>query len=278
MAVSRRSARPRYTLVLLVLASATLITLNYRGNLQGVLGGVKRGVQDIINPVQSGVNSALRPVGNFFEGAFNYGGLESQNQQLAQENTRLRSEQQQSSRVIQENKQLRQQLNLPFTNGIPTVGAEIVGTTPSNFSNAVVIDKGSSSGIADQMPVVSGDALVGLVKQVSRTRATVVLISDTTSDVGVRFGAGNGNVAIASGDGSNKLLRVSYVSPSTRVTKGERMFTSGLQNALYPPDIPVGTVSSAALNASTGWSISLRPAADLQNMQFLTVLQWSPGH
>jgi rod shape-determining protein MreC len=278
VAVSRRSARPRYTLLLLVLASATIITLNYRGDLKGATNGLKSAAHDVISPVQSGVDSVLRPVGNFFEGAVNYGSLESQNQKLIEQNTRLRSEALETSRLQQENRQLRSAFGLPPSlSAIPSVPAQVVATTPSNFSDAVVIDKGSDSGIAKGMPVLSGQALVGRVVSVSHRQSTVLLITDPTSSVDVRFGPA-GNVGVAVGQGAGRPLSVEYVFPSPTVhpSQGETMFTSGLSDAAFPGDIPVGRVSSVSLSSTVAaYSIALRPVANVSTVQFVTVLQWS---
>lgn len=276
--MSRRSARPRYTLLLLILASATVITLNYRGHAQGIISGAKSGAHDVLAPVQSAVTAVLRPIGNFFEGAFHYGALEQQNARLEAQNQALRSQAQGAQAAERENQSLRQQLNLPYLSGIATVSADVISTSPSNFSDSVVLDKGRSAGVDVGMPVVSGAGLVGRVTEASRTRSTVLLITDPTSDVGVRFGPAPGSLAVAAGQGASQALRVDFVDPHTKVSKHMVMTTSGLQDARFPPDIPVGTVISAHLRSSAlQWDITLAPSVDLAQLQFVDVLEWSPS-
>lgn len=278
MAVSRRPARrPRYVLVLLVLASATIITLGYRGGSQGAINGIKSAAHDAFSPIQSGVQSVLRPVGNFFEGAFHYGALQSENARLLQENARLRAQGLAAANAVHEAQALQRLAGLPWAGGIPQVQADVVSTSPSNFSETVELDKGTTAGVATGMPVVSGNGLVGRVVEASRTRATVLLITDPTSDVGVRFARDPSTVAVASGQGEGRPVAVNFVDPHTQVSKGEGLVTAGTQGALYPPDIPVGRIVSASLSPSARqWNLALQPLVDLNGLQYVSVLEWSP--
>ena len=89
MAKTRRSRRPRLTIGLLVLASITIITLDYRGDAHGAIASIKRSAADAFSPVQRGADAVFRPVGNFIVGAANGGELEQENARLRAENGRL---------------------------------------------------------------------------------------------------------------------------------------------------------------------------------------------
>jgi rod shape-determining protein MreC len=278
VAVSRRPARrPRYVLLLLVLASATIITLGYRGGAQSAINGLKSAGRDVFSPVQSGVQSALRPIGNFFEGAFHYGALQSENARLLQENAKLRAQGLAAANAVHEAQALQRLAGVPWVGGTPQVQADVVATSPSNFSDTVELDKGTTAGVATGMPVVSGNGLVGRVVSVSRDRSTVLLITDPTSNAGVRFARDPSTVAVAGGQGQGRPIAVDFVNPHTRVSKGEGLVTAGTQGALYPPDIPVGRITSATLSPSgRQWTLSLKPLVDLNGLQYVSVLEWSP--
>jgi len=126
--------------------------------------------------------------------------------------------------------------------------------------------------VAIGMPVVSGAGLVGRVVQVASGQATVLLVTDPSSSIGVRDG---GVVGVASGQGQGKNLRVDYVPPGQPVHKRDVMVTSGLQGGLYPPGVPVGTVNLAAQPPdSLQEELALRPVVDLTQVQFVDVLKW----
>jgi rod shape-determining protein MreC len=165
-------------------------------------------------------------------------------------------------------------MRLDFASTIPTVPARVVSISPSNFQNTVVIDRGSDNRLVEGMPVVSGAGLVGRVLQVSRTRATIQLVTDRSSNVGVRL-TGSGEVGVATGTGSKEPLKVDFVAVGTPVTDGEAVVTSGLPGSAYPPEIPVGNVRSAhKAPGAIQQEITVNPAVDLQRLEFVKVLIW----
>src|SRR5437660_9111674 len=82
MAVYRRSRRHRFLLLLLVLTSVTVITLDFRGGSGGLLDSVRGTARDAFAPVQSAADSVFHPVGNFFGGITRYGRLKTENRRL----------------------------------------------------------------------------------------------------------------------------------------------------------------------------------------------------
>jgi rod shape-determining protein MreC len=276
VALTRRSTRPRFTLLLLVLAAVTIITIAYRGHADSVINSIKGDALDAFAPVQSAVGDVTRPIGNFFDGAAHYGSLQSENARLRAENSRLQTQALQSTDAQASYQALLKTLNLPWAQNIPTVPAEVVANSSSNFEASVQLNKGRDAGIDTGMPVVSGSGLVGRVVVASSSRSTVLLITDPTSNVGVRFGPA-GNLAVAAGQGTGSPLRVDLIPPQVPVDKGELMLTSGLQQSIFPPGAPIGTVlTSGVPRGSFQQAVTLAPVADLARLQFVAVMQWAP--
>ena len=276
MAVYRRSARPRFTLLLLVLTAITFLTLDYRGTGTGAIDAVKSGARDVFSPVQSATDGVFDPVGDFVGGIVNYGDLEAENQRLRREIEVLRGEALRASDADRERRILLDQLDLEFVDDIPRVDARVVNNGSSNFELSVEIDRGTDAGVAKGMPVVSGTGLVGRVSAVSRKRSTVLLLTDKTSSVGVLL-TQSGDVGVASGGGFRSPLEVDLIDPSTKVEIGEVVVTSGLQQSVFPPGIPVGRITKAeARPGDLEQTVEITPVVDLRRLAFLTVLQWSP--
>lgn len=277
MAMSRRSARPRFTLLLLVLTAVTLLTLDERSGGLGIVGAMRDGARDAFAPVQDAADTAFRPIGDFFQGAVHYGDVEEENARLRQALAERDGELLRAEDAARERQALLDQQDLDFAGDIPTVAARVVVGPASSFDLTVQIDRGRNAGVARGMPVVAGAGLVGRVVDVSRLRSTILLITDPKSSVGVRL-ANSGDVGVAAGRGSRSTLRLDYVDPATKVDKGEAVVTSGLQQSVFPPGVPIGTVVAARSGAgSLQQDVTVEPAVDLRRLTFVKVLQWSPA-
>jgi len=64
--VYRQDRRRRLTLVLLVITSLVLITLDERGS--GVFNSARSAAQDVVAPMQRALDSVIDPVAEFFDG------------------------------------------------------------------------------------------------------------------------------------------------------------------------------------------------------------------
>jgi len=286
VAVYRRSARPRFTLLLLVLTAITLVTLDERGDANSVLERVRSAATDALAPVQDSSDRVLRPVGDFFSGALHYGDLKAENQRLRDEVAKQQGDRLSTANAELENQALKDQQKLDFVGDIPTVAASVVNTTSSNFDLTVEIDRGTDAGVAKDMPVVAAAGLVGRVVRVSKSRATVLLITDPSSTVGVKIldtnaaGQPTGDFGAANGTGPSLPLKVSFVDPGPdhHVAADQAVVTSGLQGARFPPGLPVGKISAVSTPpGAIQQDISVRSAVDLRRLQFVKVLQWTAG-
>jgi rod shape-determining protein MreC len=276
LAVYRRPARSRFTLLLLVLTSITLLTLDYRGSGSGVIGTVKNGVRDAFAPVQRTSDRVFAPVGDFVGGILHYGDLEAENERLRDEISDMRGDVYRADDADRERRALLDQLDLPLPDDIPRVDARVVSTSPSNFAFTVEIDKGTGAGIATGMPVVTGAGLVGRITDVSRNRAVVQLLTDKEFSVGIRLGE-TGDVGVANGTGSLHSMTLDLIDPQTAVDDGAVVVTSGLQQSQFPPGYPVGKVTKKELRPNAlQQDVTIEPVVDLERLTFLTVLQWNP--
>lgn len=274
MAVSRRSTRPRFILIVLVLASVTLVTFDQRGG--GAIPGLRGRARDAFSPVQRVFGDITSPMSNFFQGVFEYSQLRHDNARLRSQIEALRAQQIQDQYLQQENKDLTDQLKIDFVGDIPTVASRVIGGAESNFQVTIVIDRGSGAGIAKGMPVVSATGLVGRVIQVSARQSTVILLTDASMGVGVQF-APSQAVGVAQGQGAGRALDVTLVDPSIDTKVGTAAVTSGLAGSPYPRGIPVGRVDQdVALPGVQSHTVSIRPAVDLARLSYVDVMIWTP--
>lgn len=276
MALSRRNGRSRATLVFLVLLSITLITLDFRGD-SGIIDTIRDGATDALSPVRDLASDVFSPVGDAFSGVTGYGEVKDENERLRARIEELEGQAVQGEAGRKELEDALELLGVDFIGDIPTVAARVVGAPVSNFEQTIELDKGSDAGIAVDMAVVSGDGLVGRVVQVSSSRAMVRLITDPASSVGVRF-ARSDEIAIAEGEGADRKLSVSFVELGVDLRRRELAVTSGLNDSVFPPGIPVGRVDVASeVEGELQQSVTMNTVADLEHLRFVRVLQRAPN-
>jgi len=273
MAVSRRSARPRFTLVILILASLTLITIDLRGGAS--VPKVRGKARDLFSPVQSAVSSITRPVTDFFHGAFEYRQLKDDNARLRAQLAQARAQQIQDQYLLQTNKDLTDLLKLDFIGDIPTVASRVIAGSESNFELTIVIDRGSAAGVLKGMPVVAGQGLVGRVIAVAAHQSTVLLLTDPSASVGVQFAPSNA-LGVATGQGTGHPLAITLVDPDAATPRGTVAYTSGLAGSPYPRGIPVGRVASDVPAVGVrSHVVTLTPVVDTSQLSYVDVLIWT---
>jgi rod shape-determining protein MreC len=266
------------TVVVLIVLSLSIISLDLNGRTHSITSGIKSVANDVYAPLRNVVVDVLSPIGDFFAGAVHYGSLQSENQKLRATIGAL--QQHQAERGF-ESTQLRNLLaleHLPFLDALPTVTAETQEVDNSNFTMTIVIDKGRADGVDSGMPVVGVGGLVGQVIQAFHHTAVVQLIDDGQSKVGVTFGPNLTLTGTVDGQGPNSPLTADLVAPHTALHKGEIMFTSSLDAAAFPPGIPVGRVKAFhSIAGASQETISLTPMADLSQLAYVDVVLWEPA-
>jgi len=271
MALTRRTRSARLLVVSLVMLSLLTITVDYKGGREGPLEVVGRGALSVVGAMQGVVSRVLHPIGAFFSGLAHVGSLESENRDLKAKIAQLERSQSEGVTVQRQLEALQKLLGLQARLLLEGVSARVVGQSVSKFDWSIVIDRGSSSGIRQNMAVVSGDGLVGHVVEVSPHQAKIMLIVDPDSAVAARLSS-SGETGLLSGN-RDKDLTMALVNPDANVIPNEIVVTSGYQGGLYPPEIPVGVVSHIYREPSSlEATIAVHPAVDFSALEFVSVV------
>ena len=240
--------RARLLLIILIVTSLFLITLDLRG--VKVLDGVRSGTQNVLAPFQKAGSTAISPFRNFIGDITNLGRTSDQIEKLKQSNAKLRARLAQRKNADAELAQLKSVLDLAGQAGYKVVAARVISQGSStNFSQTVTIDIGTSSGVRQNMTVLSGEGLVGVVKESYANSALVMLATDPDFKVGVRI-AGSQQIGILSGGGS-KRASLQLLENQNVVKVGDVLLARGsTNNRPFVPGIPVGVIS--AVDSSAG--------------------------
>jgi rod shape-determining protein MreC len=268
-------SRRRTILVMIVITAVALITLDVRGS--GPISTVRGAARDILNPITGAVDSVVSPIGDWIDGVTSAASLKHENTRLQRRLDDARGQEAAARAANEENKDLKRLLDLPFVDDADSIAAQVIEGAPSNFEMTVQIGKGSSDGVAVDMPVVTGAGLVGSVRAVSRDQATVLLLEDPESGVGVRVER-SGTNGVVKGRGDNGTVRLDFVDPAADVAKGEVVYTSGQRDSRFPGGIPVGTVSTVTkTRGDLQQDVLVKPLVDFSRLDYVKVLRPSTG-
>ncbi len=150
-----------------------------------------------------------------------------------------------------------------------TVAAQVIGTSGSDQSRVLYIDKGSDDGIKTDMAVITPTGVVGKIVQVSSGSAQVLPINDQLSGVGAALkdsrlqgilkGAANGTTTLQ------------YIMSDEPVMPGEQVITSG-GDRIFPKGLQVGTVASVGPGKDLFLNIRVIPSARLDRLEEVLVI------
>lgn len=267
----RRTARDRVFIAFLVLATITVLTLDFR---TGILDGAADGTARVFNTMQDGVRAFVRPFESVVRSIDDLGSLRDENRKLMEEIRQLRRQQETYPDVFRENERIRALLQIEGDAGVRAVHARVIGASLSGLERSATVSKGRSSGISPNRAVLAPEGLVGRVSWAGGNSAKVLLLTDAQSSVGVRIGE-SGETGLARGTGGRNL-ELELVSRAAldqgAVKPGDIVLTSGYQGGIYPAGLPVGRVERVDLAArGTSYSISVRPFVRFSQLDIVSV-------
>ena len=173
-------ARTRTTLtraiILLALAAVFFITLDLSGS--SSKSNLRRAFDTIFAPVEGVARVVTRPVSNAWKAIRDYDDVIDENDRLKEQVALQEGAAVAAAASVRLSQELLALNGLPTLAGINSVTAQVIGDTPTNFSQTVEINQGANSGIKVGMPVLNAAGLIGKVTEVFADRALVMLISD----------------------------------------------------------------------------------------------------
>jgi len=275
MAVPQRSGRRRATLGLLLLLSATLITLDFQSF--GPLGTIQTGARELLSPIRGGGERIASPITGLWRGATEFDDLEAENQLLRTEIDRLRGELVQAGVDRGDFEALLEQNGLALPDTYPVLLARVKGAQIGNFSRTVIeIEVGTTDGVAKDMAVVTAAGLVGRIESVDRTSAIVRLVSDEEFVIGAEVG---GEVGLARGQNSSTQLVIDQgISGNADISIGDPVTTTASQRSLFPGNLIIGTVlQRRRLDGGRSTEVVVELAANPVDLRFVNIVLITPG-
>lgn len=264
----------KYLLAALSVFCILLIIVSFLDS--DVVGPVKQASGFLITPVQKGINGFgmwLSDLTDNFEDAQT---LRTTNAELQARVDALTEE---NSQLIQDREEL-QRLRELFEldeqyDEYQKVGARIIAKESGNWFSLFTIDKGSDDGIKEDMNVISGGGLVGIVTEVGPNWSTVRSIIDDNSNVSAMISTTSDQCIIAGDlrlidEGSLNLVRLT--DADNKVHVGDKVVTSYISEK-YLPGILIGYISELNNDPNNlTKSGYITPVVDFRHLQEVLVV------
>lgn len=167
--------------------------------------------------------------------------------------------------LASDNARLRQLLGLQRASGEDTLSAPVISRQTGGWWQQLVIGKGAIAGVRAGQPVLAPGGLIGLVASVTPTTATITLLTDPSSRVGVWVSRGRHHGLLSGVGSARPLLRFLDKDPEAR--PGDLVVTSPA-STLVPPNLPVGVIQTVDADADPA------PVAVVQLIAPVQAVDW----
>ncbi|MEX1038235.1 MAG: rod shape-determining protein MreC [Acidimicrobiia bacterium] len=266
-----RNDRALPTFITLVVLGILLMTFHVRLEGGGVVSVLRTGTQAVISPLQRGVSYVVTPVVEAVEGLGNIAGLREENRAL-----KAALEESQAQLIAVEDQLARLEL-FEALYGLDELESDLGRTVanvigrPDPLDAGLIIDRGTSHGVAVGQPVIDTNGfVVGSVSSVTAVSATIVPITGSREGLAVLVGSQIGSLTSQAGSSD---MRLEIPDAKEPVLAGDRVLTSA-QSVLFPAGFPVGEVQEDAALVTSAVSTLVMPYVDIDTLRIVIVLAW----
>jgi len=183
----------------------------------------------------------------WIEGFFQFKEIKIENEELKRENLFLKGEILKLKMIEEENKKLREALNLDLSQEYNLILADVI----SLKEDSLLINQGRRGGVKKDMPVITEEkVLIGKIGKVFNNFSQVKLISQKDFSFSVKiiknkeWRKNNKEkeeiLGMAKGKGSFSI-KLEFVSPGLKIKKGDLIVTSWL-GGIFPENLLVGEI------------------------------------
>lgn len=215
------------------------------------------------NAISSNINAVIHSITQYLD-------LKETNEQLAEENARLRNE-------FLHNKHLFHSRyfivnDTAHSQQYVYTAAKVVQVSTNKQKNFFTIDKGRKQGVKVDMAVISPNGVAGIVFDVSNNYSTVMSVINTNFKVSAKLKK-SGYFGSLSWNGKNSTtVQLSEIPRHASVSIGDTV-VSNTFSAIYPDDIPVGVVSEVEdEDGENFYNIQIDLLTDYQSMEFVYII------
>ena len=226
---------------------------------------------NIATPVEKAFIGAGRFIRNTWHNYVDLHDVRSQNRKLQADVDRLRMEQVKLKEDAEQAHRLQALLEFKQKFIGTTLAAQVIGTSGSEQSRVIYIDRGAHHGLKQDMAVITPDGIVGKVREVYFMSSQVLLINDRDSGAGVILEKSRLQGDLHGSSQGETLVK--NVMSDEKVDIGDQVVTSG-GDRIYPKGLPVGVVTAVNPDPDRTLflSIAVKPSTNLNRLEEVLVV------
>ena len=265
------SSKVRTVLVIAVVLAAALTVI---GNLTGStpLDGAVKG---LLTPISTAASHLKNGAAQLYSYLFRYEALAAENADLKEQLAQISNDARKLDAMTRENARLRAALELQQDHeDYKLVDAYIIDRDSRDWASTFTINRGSTSGLAEGMCVVTENGeVVGLITGVGSNYAVVTTVLDSSLEVSATIASTGYNGMVRGGytAGLDGYLRMDYLPTSAVIRNQDQVVTSG--STVYPWDLVLGRIIDAGYD-DTGVAkyAVLEPAVNVSSIEQVFVI------
>jgi rod shape-determining protein MreC len=224
---------------------------------------------DLITPFERGLVWAQNRTSNVWHDYFFLRGVRAENRDLKEQIEKMKLAEARLSEDAIQAQRLQSLLAFKEQFISKTVAAQVIGSSGSDLSRSIYIDKGENAGLKADMAVITAGGIVGKVWLVYPSTSLVLMINDQSSGVGV-FLEKSRLQGVLRGTPNGELI-LERVMNDEQVAPGDAVLSSG-GDQIFPKGLPVGTVSQVGPGREMFLNVRVNPAADLSRLEEVLVV------
>lgn len=234
-----------------------------------------RALLEIAAPVQKAITRPVFFVRDTWQNYVALVDVAAENRALREQLARLEEEKLQFREALVMSGQLQRIAQMRREFEVPLLPSRVVGQDASQWSSALLLDRGRAAEVRSGMPVMVEQGLVGLVSATTPHAARAMLILDRRSAVDAMVQRSRAR-GLVRGLGTGELEFV-FMVRGDDVQVGDEVISSGV-GGVYPKGLRVGSVTAVrAERAELLHSAVIRPAVDFGRLeQVFVMLQRGP--
>jgi rod shape-determining protein MreC len=214
------------------------------------------------NFLSGGVYEKMNNVEEYFN-------LKIQNQELANENARLK--------VLLFNKKDTTKLpeldTIYGVKKIDIIPSKVIKNSYSVHENYLTLNTGFKKGVKQDMGVINSAGIVGVIENVSANYSTVLSILNVKSPINARIKKSNHFGSLIWNGKNTGYVQLIDVPRLASVRKGDTIVTGGISE-IFPENINIGTIDKVYTdNVSNNYTLDIRLFNDMTSLGYVYIIK-----